>query len=111
MTKQEILELLKASKWTPSDSKLFVNDEFSEHLAVWDKEHAFILHCVRIKDREDDMLLVVTQVRPLLEFDVPFDKVESILNNAGTKRMLTEQLLSNKEEHNDFLNTLNYDNR
>lgn len=103
MTKQEILELLKASKWTPSDSKLFVNDEFSENLAVWDKEHAFILHCVRIKDREDDMLLVVTQVRPKLKFDVPFETVEPILNNDSTKYMLSEQLLNNKEEHNDFL--------
>ena len=110
-TKQEIIDLLKASKWTPSGSKLFTDDEFSESLAVWDKDFAFIIHCVRNKNFKDNVLLVVTQVRPLLEFDVPFDKVESILNNVGTKRMLTEQLVSNKEEHNDFLNTLNYDNR
>lgn len=111
MTKQEIIELLKTTKWTSSGSKLFTDDEFSENLAIWDKEHAFILHCVRIKNREDDMLLIVTQVRPKLKFDVPFENVEPMLNNDSTKYMLSEQLLNNKEEHNDFLNTLNYDNR
>ena len=103
MTKQEILELLKASKWTPSDSKLFTDDEFSENLAVWDKDFAFTLHCVRNKNFKDNVLLVVTQVRPYLKFDAEFESVEAILNNDGTKNMLAEQLLNNKEEHNDFL--------
>ena len=102
MTKQEILELLKASKWTPSGSKLFVNDEFSETLAIWNKEHAFTVHCVRIKEHEDNMLLVVTRVRPKLKFDIEFEAIEPILNDSSTKYMLTEQLLNNKEEHNDL---------
>jgi hypothetical protein len=104
MTKQQILELLKASKWTPSGSKLFTDDEFSENLAIWDKDLAFTLHCVRNKNFKENVLLVVTQVRPFLKFDVPFDTVETILNNDGTKHMLAEQLLNNKEEHNNFLN-------
>ncbi len=104
MTKQQIIELLKASKWTSTESKTFPDNEFSENLAIWDKDHAFIIHCVRNKNYEDDILLVVTQVRPKLKFDVPFDTVESILNNDSTKYMLSEQLLNNKEEHNDFLN-------
>ena len=104
MTKQEIIELLKSSKWTPSNSKLFVDDEFSETLAIWDKEHAFSIHSVRIKNNEDDILLVVTQIRPKLKFDVPFDTIEHILNTNSMKHMWVEQLLNNKEEHNSFLN-------
>jgi hypothetical protein len=111
MTKEQIIELLKNSKWTSSGSKLFTDDEFSESLAVWDKDFAFIIHCVRNKNFKDNVLLVVTQVRPFLKFDAAFESVEALLNNDGTKHMLAEQLLNNKEEHNDFLNTLNYDNR
>jgi hypothetical protein len=103
MTKQQIIELLKTSKWTSAESKAFPDNEFSENLAIWDKDFAFIIHCVRNKNFKDNVLLVVTQVRPFLKFDVQFDTVESILNNDGTKHMLSEQLLNNKEEHNDFL--------
>lgn len=111
MTKQEIIELLKASKWKPSNSKLFVDDEFSETLAIWNKEYAFSIHSIRIKNCEDNMLLVVSQFRPILRFDVPFDTIEHILNNDSMKHMWTEQLLNNKDEHNSFLNILNYDDR
>lgn len=104
MTKQEIIELLKKSKWTSSNSKLFVDDEVSESLAIWNNEYAFSIHSIRIKNREDNMLLVVTQFRPKLKFDVPFDTIEPILNNNSMKYMLSEQLLNNKEEHNSFLN-------
>lgn len=103
MTKEQILKLLKSSKWTPSNSKAFVNYEFSETLAIWDKEHAFALHCVRIKSHEDDETLIVNQIRPLHRFGVLFDIVEPILNNDSIKYMWAEQLLHNTKEHNEFL--------
>jgi hypothetical protein len=103
MTKQEILKLLKASKWASAESKAFPDNEFSENLAIWDKDFVFTLHCVRNKNFKDNVLLVVTQVRPYLKFDAAFESVEALLNNDSTKYMLSEQLLNNKEEHNDFL--------
>lgn len=111
MTKQEIIELLKTSKWKPSNSKLFTDDEFSETLAIWDESYAFSMHCIRNKNFKDAISLVVTQIRPILKFSIPFDTIEHILNTNSMKHMWAEQLLNNKEEHNNFLNILNYDDR
>lgn len=102
MTKQQIIELLQSSKWTPSNSKAFTNYEFSETLAIWNKERAFALHCVRIKNHEDDTSLVINQIRPLRRFGVLFDTIAHTLN-TNMKYMFAEELLRNEKEHDEFL--------
>jgi hypothetical protein len=103
MTKQQIIELLKSSKWTHSNSKLFTDDECSETLAIWDKDHAFAIHGVRNIFLKDNVVLVVTQMRPSLNCNIQFDTIEHSLKD-NMKYMFGEALLHNKKEHNDFLN-------
>lgn len=102
MTKQQIIELLKNSKWTPSDVKLFVGDEFSQTLVIWDKDHAFAIHGVRNIFLKDNVVLVVTQIRPSLNCNIQFDTIEHSLKD-NMKYMFGEALLRNKKEHNEFL--------
>jgi hypothetical protein len=102
MTKEQIIELLKSSKWTPSNVKLFVGDEFSQTIAIWDKDHAFAIHGVRNIFLKDNIVLVVTQMRPSLKYNIQFDAIEPVLNNS-MKYMFGEELLRNKKEHNEFL--------
>ena len=103
MTKQQIIELLKSSKWTPnSKTDLFTDDESSETLAIWDKDHAFVMHCVRNKNFKDNVSLVVTQIRPLFEFNLSFESIEHVLNDS-MKYVCSKELLNNKEEHKEFL--------
>lgn len=102
MNKQQILELLQESKWTPAEVKLFIGNEYSQTLEIWDKEYAFSIHGVRNINLKDDVVLVVTQMRPKLKFDVPFETVEPVLNNS-MKYMFSEQLLNNREEHHNFI--------
>lgn len=103
MNKQYILELLKSSKWTPAEVKLFIGNEYSQPLAIWDKEYAFSIYGVRNVNLKDDVVLVVTQLRPRIRFDVPFDVIEYTLNNNNMKHMFSGQLLNDKEEHSNFL--------
>ena len=102
MNKQYILELLKSSKWTPAEVKLFIGNEYSQTLTIWDKEYAFSIHGVRNVNLKDDVVLVVTQMRPKLKFDVTFDTIEPVLNNS-MKYMFSEQLLNNREERHNFI--------
>jgi hypothetical protein len=103
MTKKQILELLKSSKWTHnSKNDLFTDDESSETLAIWDKDHAFTIHGVRNIFLKDNIVLVVTQMRPSLKYNIQFDAIEPVLNNS-MKYMFREELLRNKKEHNEFL--------